>query len=136
MGGVGKTSLAITRGRGGPMAAKALPSFTPRAWAAARTTPKQSLEKSALIMACVVGLMVRCGALFRLFFYFKTGANKLVDLIVELKLPLGELMIDVVAGIGVPNKPGNFCKNHTVCSKPGIATFQECKCGAADALVF
>jgi hypothetical protein len=30
MGGVGKTSLAITRGRGGPMAAKGLPSFTPR----------------------------------------------------------------------------------------------------------
>jgi len=87
-------------------------------------------------MACVVGQIGCCGVLFILSLYFKPGANKLVDLIVELKLPLGELMIDVVAGNGVPNEPGNFCKNHTVCSKPGVATFQECKCGAADALVF
>jgi hypothetical protein len=86
-------------------------------------------------MACVVGQIACRDVLFILSFYFKTGANKLVDLIVELKLPLGELMIDVVAGIGLPNEPGNFCKNHTVRSKPRIAAFQECKCGAADALV-
>jgi len=30
-------------------------SFAPRVLAAARATPKQSLEKSALITACVVG---------------------------------------------------------------------------------
>jgi hypothetical protein len=42
-----------------------------------------------------------CGVLFILSSYFKAGVNKLVDLIVELKLPLGELMIDVVARISV-----------------------------------
>ena len=52
-------------------------------------------------MACVVGQIACCGVLFILSFYFKAGVNKLVDLIVELKLPLGELMIDVVARISV-----------------------------------
>jgi hypothetical protein len=79
----------------------AAPSFAPRALAAARATAKQSLEKTALIMACVVGQIACCGVLFILSFYFKAGVNKLVDLIVELKLPLGELMIDVVARISV-----------------------------------
>jgi hypothetical protein len=79
--------------------------------------------------------MVRCGALLLLFFYFKTGANKLVDLIVELKLPFGELMISVVAWISVPNEPRNFCKNLTICSKPGIASLQEREGGAANARV-
>jgi hypothetical protein len=58
----------------------------------------------------------------RLEVYFKTGVNQLVDLIVELKLPLGELMINVVARIGVPNETCDFCKNLTICSKLGIAT--------------
>ena len=40
--------------------------------------------------------MVRCGALFLLFFYFNTGANQLVDLIADLKVALGELLINVV----------------------------------------
>jgi hypothetical protein len=136
MGGVGKTSLAITRGRGGPMAAKALPSFTPRAWAAARTTPKQSLKKSALIMACVVGLMVRCGALFRLFFYFKTGANKLVDLIADQKVALGELLIYVVAWISVPNESDDFEKNLAVSPKDWVTCLQKRKRRAPHSRIF
>ena len=68
-------------------------------------TAKQSLEKTAFIMGCVVGEIAWRGVLFILSFYFKTGANKLVDLIVELRLPLGKLMIDVVARISVPNEP-------------------------------
>jgi hypothetical protein len=40
--------------------------------------------------------MVRCGALFLLFFYFETGANKLVNLIADLKVALGELLISFV----------------------------------------
>jgi uncharacterized membrane protein len=43
------------------------------ALAAARSAPKQSLEKSALIRACVVGYIIRCAALLVLFLYFKTG---------------------------------------------------------------
>jgi hypothetical protein len=117
------------------MAAKELPSFTPRAWAAAKATPKQSREKSALIMACVVGLMVRCGALFRLFFYFKTGANKFVDLIADLKVALGELLINVVAWISVPNESRDFYKKLTTSFEPGIASLQEYEGGAADARV-
>jgi hypothetical protein len=48
--------------------------------------------------------MVRCCALFLLFFYFKAGANKLVNLIANLKVALGELLINVVAWISVPNE--------------------------------
>jgi hypothetical protein len=65
--------------------------------AAARATPKQSLEKSALMMACVVGKIVCSGVLFY-------GANKLVDFIADLKVALGELLINVVAWISVPNE--------------------------------
>ena len=122
--------------RGDPVRPLAqLLSFALRALGATRAAPKQSLEKTALIMTCVVGQIACCGVLFILSFYFKTGANKLVDIMVGLKLPLGELMINVVARISVPNEPRNFCKDLTICSKPGIASFQECECRAADARV-
>jgi hypothetical protein len=45
--------------------------------------------------------MARCGALFLLFFYFKTGGNELVDLIANLKVALRKLVINVVAWISV-----------------------------------
>src|SRR5437016_424602 len=41
-----------------------LPSFSPCAWTATKPTGKQSLEKTALVMACVVGQIPCCGALF------------------------------------------------------------------------
>jgi hypothetical protein len=71
-------------------------------------------------MACVVGLMVRCGALFRLFFYFKTGANKLVDLIADQKVALGELLINVVAWISVPNESDDFEKTSLSLRRIGL----------------
>ena len=49
---------------------------------------------------------VCCGALF----YFETGANKLVDLIADLKVALGELLINVVAWISGPNESRDFYK--------------------------
>ena len=92
--------------------------------------PKQSLEKSALMMGSVVGKIV-CGALF----YFETGANKLVDLIADLKVALGELLINVVAWISVPNESRDLYKKLTTSSEPGIASLQQCEGGAADARV-
>ena len=67
--------------------------------------------------------MVRCTALFVLFFYFKTGANKLVNLIVGLKVTLGELVINVITWVGSPNEPRDFYEKLAVCSEPGIAPF-------------
>jgi hypothetical protein len=80
--------------------------------------------------------MVRCGALFLLFFYFKTGASKLVDLIATLKVALGELLINIVAWISVPNESRDRYKKLTISSEPGIANLQECEGGAANARVF
>jgi hypothetical protein len=74
----------------------------------ARWAQKQSLEKSALTTTRVAGELLRGGALLLLFFYLKTGANKLVDLIASLKVALGEFPINVVARIGVPNEPRDF----------------------------
>jgi hypothetical protein len=96
--------------------------------AAAGATPKQTLEKSGLIM-------VPCGALFLLFFYFKTSANKLVDLIGDLKVALGELMINVVAWISGPNESRDFYKKLTASPEPGIASLQEYEGSAANARV-
>ena len=80
--------------------------------------------------------MVRCDALVLLFFYFKTGGNKLVDLIANLKVAFGELLINVVAWISVPNESRDFYKKFTTSSEPGIAHLQKCEGGAADARVF
>src|SRR5262249_18298480 len=105
--------------------------------AAARWTPKQSLEKSTLIMARVVGNMVRRGALLLLLllFYFKTGANKLVHLIASLKVAFGEFLINLVARIGVPNEARDCYKQLAVSSEPGIAGLEQREGGAAHARV-
>ena len=99
--------------------------------AAVRSTPKQSLEKSALIRGCIV----RYSALFVLLFCVDTGANKLMDLITGLKVALGELLINVVAWIGVPNEPRDFYEKLTACSELGIAPFQQREGGATNARV-
>src|SRR5437868_1434389 len=103
--------------------------------ASSRGAAKQSLQQSALIPRCVFGNLVGGGALLLLSFYFKTGANKFVDLIANLKVALGELLINVVAWISVPNEPCDFYKKLTTSSEIGIASLQECEGGATNARV-
>ena len=76
------------------------------------------------------------GGVFLLSFYFKTGADKLVDLIADLKVALNELLINVVAWISVPNEAYDLYKNLTVSPKRGIACLQEGECSAAHSRVF
>ena len=85
-------------------------------------------------MAYVVGQIIWCTAPFLLFFYFHTGANKIVDLIADL-MALGELLINVIAGISVPNGPRDFYKKLTTCSESWIASLQEGKGGASNARI-
>jgi hypothetical protein len=85
--------------------------------------------------ARVVGSMVCCGTLLLSLLYFKTGANKLVDLIADLKVALNELLINVVAWISVPNESRDLDEKFTASSEPGIARFQEREGGAANARV-
>jgi hypothetical protein len=70
--------------------------------------PKQSLEKSALILAPVFGVLIGSGALLLSFFYFKTGADKLVNLIRDDQVTLAELSINIIAWISLPNKAYDF----------------------------
>jgi len=86
-------------------------------------------------MARVVGNMVRRGALLLLLFYFKTGANELVHLIASQKVALGELLINLVARIGVPNETRDFYKQLAISSEPGIAGLEQREGGAAHARV-
>jgi hypothetical protein len=58
-----------------------------------------------------------------------------MDLIAGLKVPLRELLINVVAWISVPNEPRDFYEKLTVCSELGIASFQQHEGGAANARV-
>jgi hypothetical protein len=58
-----------------------------------------------------------------------------VDLIADLKVALGELLINVVAWIRVPNESCDLYKKLTTSSEPGIASLQECEGGAADVRV-
>jgi hypothetical protein len=69
--------------------------------------------------------MVRCGALLLLFFYFKTGADKFV--VANLKVALGELLINVVARISVPNESRDFYEKLTVSSEPGMLISRSVK---------
>src|SRR3989442_9201079 len=86
-------------------------------------------------MARGVGKMVLRGALFLLIFHFETGANELVDLVASLKLALGELPINLVVRMSVPNESHDFYEQLAISSEPGIASFQDCDGGAADARV-
>ena len=70
-----------------------------------------------------------------LFFYLKTGADELVDLIASLKVALGEFLINVVARIRVPNEPRDFYEKLAISSESGIAGLQERERGAANARV-
>jgi hypothetical protein len=83
----------------------------------------------------VVGPMVCCGTLLLPLFYFKTGADKLVDLIADLKVALNELLINIVAWISVPNESRDLDEKLTASSEPGIARLQEREGGAANARI-
>jgi hypothetical protein len=83
----------------------------------------------------VVGSMVRCGTLLLSLLYFKTGVNKLVDLIADLKVALNELLINVVARISVPNEACDLDEKLTASSEARIARLQEREGGAANARV-
>jgi hypothetical protein len=75
------------------------------------------------------------GTLLLSLLYFKTGVDKLVDLIADLKVALNELLINVVAWIGVPNESRDLYEKLTASSEPGIARLQEREGGAANARV-
>ena len=75
--------------------------------------------------AWVIGQVVRCTALFVVFFYFKTSANKLVNFIVGLKMAIGELVINVVAWISIPNELSDLYEKPTICSERGIAPLKQ-----------
>ncbi len=83
----------------------------------------------------VVGSMVCCRTLLLSLLYFETGANKLVDLIADLKVALNELLINVVAWISVPNESRDLYEKLTASSEPRIAGLQEREGGAANARV-
>jgi hypothetical protein len=70
-------------------------------------------------MRACVGIVL-CTALLGLFFYFETSANKLVNLIVGLKVTLGELVINAVAWISIPNEPCDLYEKPTICSERGL----------------
>jgi hypothetical protein len=52
-----------------------------------------------------------------------------MDFIGDLKMALGELLINVIAGISVPNEPRDFYEKLTTCSESWIASLQEGKGG-------
>jgi hypothetical protein len=70
------------------------------------------------------------------FFYFKTCADKVVDLIRDDQVTLAELSINVVARISVPNEAYDLQKKLTVSPEPRIACLQECERSAAHSRLF
>ena len=96
--------------------------------------PKQLSKKFAFILPCVFGSLR--GALLPSFFYFDTGAYKLVDLIWDKQVTLGELPIYIVAWISIPNESYDFEKKLAVCPEGWVACFQECKRRAPHSRIF
>ena len=80
--------------------------------------------------------MVCCGTLLLSLLYFKTGADKLVDLIADLKVALNELLINVVAWISVPNESDDFEKNLAVSPKDWVTCLQKRKRRAPHSRIF
>ena len=86
------------------------------------------------MLPCVFGSLR--GALLFSFFYFDTGAYKLVDLIWDKQVPLAELSIYIVAWISVPNELYDFEKKLAVCPEGWVACFQERECRAPHSRIF
>jgi hypothetical protein len=75
--------------------------------------------------ACVSGAPISRDALALTFFYFKTGANKLVNLIGNEHMTLAKLSINIVAWISLPNEANDLKKNLAVSPECGITSLQK-----------
>ena len=64
------------------------------------------------------------------FFYFKAGADKLVNLIWDEQVTFAELSIDVIIWISIPNKTYDLKENFTVPPEGGITCLQKDECSA------
>jgi hypothetical protein len=82
--------------------------------------PKQPFEKSTLIVESAFGAVIGNGAMALPIFYFKTGSDKLVNLIRDDQMTFAKLSINVIAWIGVPNETYDFQKNLAVSPKRRI----------------
>ena len=69
-------------------------------------------------------------------FYFKTGADKLVDLMRDEQVTIAELAINIVVWISVPNEAYDLYKKLTISAERGITCLQECERSAAHSRVF
>ena len=69
-------------------------------------------------------------------FYFKTGADKLVDLMRDEQVTIAELAINIVVWISVPNEAYDLYKKLAISSEPRVTCLQQCECGAAHPCVF
>ena len=101
-----------------------------------RATPKQSRKKSALTLAPRFGALIEKCALLLSFFYFKAGADKLVNLIWDEQVTFAELSIDVIVWISIPNKAYDLKENLTVPPEGGITCLQKDECSAAHSRIF
>jgi hypothetical protein len=84
----------------------------------------------------VLGAPLGRGALVLSFFYFKTGADKLVDLIWYGQVTLAELSINVITWISVPNETDDLQKDLTVSPKRGITCLKKYERSPAHSGVF
>ena len=101
-----------------------------------RATSKQSRKNSALLLASQFGALFDYGTLLLSFFYFKAGADKLVNLIWDEQVTFAELSIDVIIWISIPNKTYDLKENFTVPPEGGITCLQKDECSAAHSLIF
>ena len=101
-----------------------------------RATSKQSRKKSALILASQFGALFDYGTLLLSFFYFKTGANELVNLKWDEEVTFGELSIDVIVRISIPNETYDLKENFTVPAESGITCLQKDECSTTHSRIF
>ena len=73
----------------------------------------------------VSGTLIDRRAVLFPFFYFKTRADKFVDLIPNEKMTFAELSIYVIAWISVPNEAYDLHKKLAVSPEPRITYLQE-----------
>jgi hypothetical protein len=82
-------------------------------------TPKQSRKKSALTLAPWFGALIEKCALLLSFFYFKAGADKLVNLIWDEQVTFAEPSIDVIIWIRkllTASRPSWRCPTSPLCA--------------------
>jgi hypothetical protein len=82
------------------------------------------------------GALIEKCALLLSFFYFKAGADKLVNLIWDEQVTFAELSIDVIIWISIPNKTYDLKEHFTVPPEGGITCLQKDECSAAHSLIF